>query len=87
MHNDKEYKKIELVWIDSKGGGDWEFFEDLVSKAAIVKTIGYLISEDEESITIAHSIAKNQCCGRITIPKVCIRSEERKEVMPSDTNR
>ena len=69
-----EYKKVEIEWIDSKSGGDWEYLDVIVPKVAKVKTTGYLINEDDKSVTLAHSIAKNQCCGRITIPKVCIKS-------------
>ena len=71
----KEYKKVEIEWIDSKSGGDWEYLDEIEPKAAEVRTIGYLSSEDDESITLAHSITNKQCCGRITIPKVCIKSQ------------
>ena len=71
----KEYKKVEIEWVDSKFGAGWEYLDEIEPRAAEVRTIGHLISEDEVSITLAHSISEKQCCGRITIPKVCIKSQ------------
>ena len=68
----KKYKRVEIEWIDSKFGGDWEYLEEIIPKPAKVTSIGYLIDENEEGLTIAHSVTEKQCCGRITIPKVCI---------------
>ena len=43
----KEYKKVEIEQVDSKSGGDWEYLNEIEPKAAEVRTVGYLISEDD----------------------------------------
>ena len=69
-------KKVEIEWIDSKSGGDWEYLNEIQFSPARIITIGFVLDENDESITVAHSITKNQCCGRITIPKVCIKNRK-----------
>ncbi len=69
----KKNKILKIQWIDSKYGGGWEFLDEITCKSAEVETIGYILEENSESITLAHSISDKQCCGKITIPKVCIK--------------
>ena len=71
---------LKVEWIDSAGGSGWEVLEDYTSEAVHVTTYGFLIREDEETISVAQSYAPGTVKGReqinndITIPKCAISS-------------
>ena len=74
----KEVLKVE--WIDSAGGSGWEFLAEYTGQAARCTTYGFLIREDDESISIAQTYAKETVKAReqidndVTIPKCAILS-------------
>lgn len=67
-------KIVKVKWIDSAGGiNGWEYLEELPPlKPATCNTIGYLLENNHEYITIASTISQTQVLGRITIPKCAI---------------
>lgn len=68
-------KMVEILWVDAKSGpNEWEYLDGLEPlKPVLCKTIGFLIDEAKEYITIAQSMSDTQVHGRITIPARCIR--------------
>lgn len=73
-------KVLKVEWIDSNGGAGWEFLEDFKDEPVYVTTYGFLIKEQEHSISIAQNYtpktvqAREQIDNTITIPKCSITS-------------
>jgi hypothetical protein len=72
---------MELVlveWLDSRRGEGWTRLDDLRVDldATRCKSVGWIISKDKVSLTLAGHIAENpeQCCGDMTIPSKAILS-------------
>lgn len=65
------YPLIFVEWLDSCSSPNlWEFIEELEPlPSRQIISVGFLIEETEEYITIASSISKTQVLGRLTIPK------------------
>jgi hypothetical protein len=76
----KSKYKIEIVeWIDSFGcTSTWSEIKP-ISTILICQTVGFVISENEDVISIANSVAEEtdntveQANGIMTIPKACIK--------------
>lgn len=70
-----KYRKAEIIWVDSHGiTGGWEFWEDLESMLPCeCKSVGYVIDETKEYVTLAQSISDSQVLGRMTIPRCSIK--------------
>ena len=75
------YKIKKIKWLDSYGcTNSWQKIESITEKL-ICETIGYVISETDELISLANSIAYEtdetveQANGVMTIPKVSIIEE------------
>ena len=70
-------KAIYIEWEDSSSfaGGVWSIREDCVkSKPCSCKTIGFVISETKDAITLAGSLdGGKHVSGDMTIPKSAIR--------------
>ena len=72
-------KTVYLEWIDSTSitGNLWKTKELLLEKGEVdrCKTIGFIVKEDSESITIVNSFSCEQeyVSGDVTIPKCSIR--------------
>ena len=68
---------VKIRWVDSKGPDGWEYLEDVKDfKPADCLTVGYEISNTEDSVTIVSTISGKQILGRLTIPKRCILNRE-----------
>lgn len=75
------YKIKKIKWLDSYGcTNSWRKIENITEKL-ICETVGYVISETDELISLANSIAYEteetveQANGIMTIPKVSIVEE------------
>lgn len=74
-------KEIRLViWTDSYGAtGGWSDVENFTPQSLLVKSIGFVIYEDDKLISLSGSYAEEtdntleQANGIITIPKCCIK--------------
>jgi hypothetical protein len=68
---------IFIRWIDATGADGWVRASKLIedeNKLAEIETIGYLVHEDKQSITLtmAKDISNGNCGAYMSIPKVCI---------------
>ena len=66
------YPIVEVIWDDalSKAVTNWE--EKVTNDVAVVTSVGYLIYEDDEVITIISLINQDQIGHGITIPRVLV---------------
>jgi len=68
-------KYIVIEWVDSAGlSGVWhddEVVQDLSLDP--IKSIGRVVHEDEDFITLASHLATNQLSGVVCIPRVVIK--------------
>jgi hypothetical protein len=76
----KESKTNEMVvaveWIDAFGcPAGWEFEDETVTAATTVRSIGYVLSEDDQFVLIAPHISspgdgrRRQLAGHIAVPR------------------
>ena len=69
---------IEVEWLDSAGGHNWRNIEtDLADpdkyKAMHCRSAGYLIHEDEDTITMGNSLGGTRTVDcTVTILKMCV---------------
>lgn len=75
------YKIKKIKWLDSYGcTNHWQKIENITEKL-ICETVGFVVSETDELISLANSIAYEtdetieQANGIMTIPKVSIIEE------------
>lgn len=70
-------KIIIIKWLDSKAAPhEWEYRDDLGTLEPVTcTTLGFIVKETKDYITIAHTISDNQVLGRITIPRGCIKNK------------
>ena len=73
-------KLVYLEWVDATGEGGWVSPEDQATRLwdpALVESIGIIVKEKEDSITICHSRSYGgHINGYITIPKGWIRKRK-----------
>lgn len=68
-------KKVEITWVDSKGVTTaWEDRDGLAPLLPChITSIGFLLEETEEYVTLTQSIGGDQVLGRITIPRGVVK--------------
>ena len=69
-------KDIVIVeWVDSVRASDWTYAEDVDEKPMNCISIGFLMKETDDSITIAqnYGLKPEQVCNIMTIPKCSIK--------------
>jgi len=75
-------KIIRVSWVDSQiVSYTWTHFEDIVPKIATVESVGFVVSENKETLTLAASVSHksdsdSQATQIITIPKCSIKSRK-----------
>lgn len=68
---------VDILWVDSFGMGVWSDFDSLGDISLECRTVGFLVAEDEISITVSPSLnCTGQCDSPIRIPNVAIKSRE-----------
>ena len=79
---------MELVyveWVDSDASSTWQWKSNWVHHITHAKTIGWLIDEDENTLSLTSTIAPNlrdgdvQLMGYVAIPKVAITLRKQME--------
>lgn len=67
-------KKVEVTWIDSTfvNHGSWTNKSEVDVPIMECKTIGYLVVNNKERITICSSFNDNEYGGILIIPKVAV---------------
>lgn len=63
---------MSIEWIDSCGTNGWTAKERSDLKFMSIKSVGFIIHEDDDSVTIASSYNPNVCHSPITIPRAAI---------------
>lgn len=73
----KKHKVAYIEWIDSSGRAGW-YDIDKDYDVCIIQSIGYLVSENDNSVTIAASIDYefDNVLSPITIPKCSIKKRK-----------
>lgn len=68
-------KVIYFEWIDAVAGAGWD---ELKSKHSCdhCSTIGFLVEENDNEITVAATISDKQCNARMTVPKAWIKKRK-----------
>jgi len=71
-------KIIHIEWEDAKATYGWHSTDEIVKRTFPVTTVGILIHEDAESITVSTSYARatGDWADPITIPKRCINKRK-----------
>lgn len=84
-------KEIVIIeWVDSVRASDWTYVEDVDEKPMDCISVGFLVEETNDSVTIAqnYGIKPEQVCNTMTIPKCSIKSirkiDEKYYWKPSD---
>lgn len=67
-------EKIELIeWIDTFGcPAGWEFEDEFEAKTTLVKSVGFVLQEDEKLVVLVPHISgaeRKQLAGHISIPR------------------
>jgi hypothetical protein len=75
----EEVQVVEIEWYDavSVGGLDWVSEDDIQTQASLSFAIGYLVSENKQSMTIVALVNENHYAHGITIPKGMITAIRR----------
>lgn len=74
LKDETEARLIEIHWVDAiaVGGEDWADEDDLDLDGAESIAVGYVVNENEETITVVSLVNRNHYAHGITIPKGCI---------------
>ena len=78
----QQYKIVSIEWVDSQIASlTWCYIDEIPIKIAYVTTVGFLISQTKDIITVAGSFsykedATAQISSVINIPKCCIKSKK-----------
>ena len=67
-----------VTWIDSIGSSGWRTIDEIPLESEICTSIGWLIRETKETITLvgSKSLQTNSFNGVLTIPKIAIRKKK-----------
>ena len=67
-------KPVLVEWVDSVEVTGWRLLDDIPPCTTFpVRTMGWLIEESDEAITVAGSLGVDQACGMMRIPVVAIK--------------
>ena len=74
--NKVENNIIVIEWVDSVRAFDWTLLEDVDEKSLDCISVGFLLKETDNCVTIAqnYGIKPEQVCNIITIPKCSIKN-------------
>ena len=67
---------VIIEWVDSVRASDWTYVEDVDENPMDCVSVGFLMRETEDSVTIAqnYGLKPEQVCNLITISKCSIRN-------------
>lgn len=68
----KGLKIIEVEWEDAATVDGWHE-ADTEPGGSMCLTVGYLVAETKERISLAGSVGDDEACAVMTIPKGCVR--------------
>lgn len=65
-----------IEWVDSAShGGVWTHKTDLETGSHKIRSVGWLVREDDDALTIVAHEGGDQYSGDMTIPKVAITAQ------------
>lgn len=65
----KNPKVVEIEWLDSHCNLNWERDEECNPPDLLCTSIGFLLHEDDESVSITTTLCKHQAFDPLTIPQ------------------
>tara|TARA_Y100000310_G_C20585240_1_gene765052 strand:+ start:801 stop:1058 length:258 start_codon:yes stop_codon:yes gene_type:complete len=74
-----EYKIVEVYWIDAEttGDGSWmdltEAIESAILPPPIMRTVGFLLADEDDHISLTDSLGTEECGNINKIPRKMIR--------------
>ena len=74
--NERLMKVVVIDWVDSVRAFDWTLLEEVDEKSLDCISVGFLLKETDNYVTIAqnYGIKPEQVCNIITIPKCSIKN-------------
>ena len=72
-------KKIEITWTDAYERYGWHTPEDSIESCKplmLCKTVGFLLDEDDNQITVCHTYNPAMVMGCLHIPKGAIKKRK-----------
>lgn len=70
-----EFQRLVWIdWLDSASVDAWARPEEIPNRSIKVRTVGWVIHEDDDAITVGASIAESSLSGSITIPQFSIET-------------
>lgn len=66
---------VLIEWRDAQSSPGWHGADELQRGLAAIKSVGWLVSESEESVTLAISVGTHAAGDLLSIPKSCIVRE------------
>lgn len=69
-------KIVMIDWVDSVRAFDWTLIDEVDEKSMDCISVGFLLKETDECVTIAqnYGLKPKQVCNLITIPKCSIKN-------------
>jgi hypothetical protein len=76
-------KVVQVEWLDSVGmTPEWEYKDEVKSLKPVSPTsVGFLLEDEPDHVTILQTDSENQLLGRLTIPKISITSMKNLDVV------
>lgn len=73
--NEKTCEVTYVQWIDSASyATPWSSPQDIAElEPIVIHTVGFVVNETDEFITLVNSLADDAAGGDVTIPKVAVR--------------
>lgn len=78
MDNIATEKIVAMTWIDASGPDGWVDRDNLDYEIQTILSIGFLLHEDDTSMTISPSLGRHHVHAPMTIPKKAV--VERKDI-------
>jgi len=70
----KRYPIVEVRWLDALELGGWTEHKDVTNKPMPSRTVGYLIREADDALTVAGLVNANHVALAVTIPRGMVTS-------------
>ena len=67
-----EYPAVEILWIDAAAHAVHNWSDEWESGVKHSVTIGYLMGESEDMVTVYSTVNESHYCHGMTIPRGCI---------------
>jgi len=85
-----DYKIVEVCWLDAEEHGDvgWNDYKSQLAYAKkpcpVMRSVGYLVYEGEEHISLLSTIGDKECSTLEKIPRAFIKSINELQLTPTE---